>query len=251
MYLGSRANTKNIEAMRSSTVADIRVQLRELSDPRIAKHSQRFFKTGPGEYGEGDTFIGVRVPALRRVAQEHRGMSLRVTELLLQSPIHDERLLALLLLVKRYKHGNTTVRQEVFDLYQRNMQFVNNWDLVDSSAHKIVGDFLRNRSKRLLHRLSKSGVLWERRIAIMSTMAYIDDGEFRETLKIAEVLLHDDEDLIQKAVGWMLREIGNRDRKVEEAFLKKHYKVMPRTMLRYAIEKFPETKRQRFLTGTV
>ncbi len=237
--------------MLSSTVADIRVQVRELSDPRVAEHSQRFFKTGPGEYGEGDTFVGVRVPALRRLAQQHRGVSLRVAERLLQSPIHEERLLALFILVKRYEHSNATGRKEVFDLYQRNMRFVNSWDLVDSSAHKIIGDFLRNRSRRLLRRLAKSGVLWERRIAIISTMAYINDGEFGETFKIAEELLRDDEDLIHKAVGWMLREIGNRDRKVEEAFLKKHYKAMPRTMLRYAIEKLPETKRRRFLAGTL
>jgi 3-methyladenine DNA glycosylase AlkD len=237
--------------MLSSTVADIRAQVRELSNPTVAEHSQRFFKTGPGEYGEGDTFVGVRVPALRRLAQQHRGVSLRVAELLLQSPIHEERLLALFILVKRYEQGDAAVRKEVFDLYQRNMRFVNSWDLVDSSAHKIIGDFLRNRSRRLLHRLAKSVVLWERRIAIISTMAYISDGVFGETLKIAEQLLRDDEDLIHKAVGWMLREIGNRDRKVEEAFLKKHYKEMPRTMLRYAIEKLPETKRQRFLAGTL
>ena len=237
--------------MLSSTVADIRVQVRELSDPRVAEHSQRFFKTRPGEYGEGDTFVGVRVPALRRLAQQRRGVSLRVAERLLQSPIHEERLLALFILVKRYERSNATVRKEVFDLYQRNMRFVNSWDLVDSSAHKIIGDFLRNRSRRLLRRLAKSGVLWERRIAIISTMAYIKDGEFGETLKIAEELLRDDEDLIHKAVGWMLREIGNRDRKVEEVFLKKHYKAMPRTMLRYAIEKLPETKRRRFLAGTL
>jgi 3-methyladenine DNA glycosylase AlkD len=237
--------------MPSSTIADIRAQVRELSDPRVAEHSQRFFKTGPGEYGEGDRFVGVRVPALRRLAQQHRGVSLRVAALLLQSPIHEERLLALFVLVKRYERGNATARKEVFDLYQRNMRFVNSWDLVDSSAHKIIGDFLRNRSRRLLRRLAKSDVLWERRIAIISTMAYINDGEFGDTLEIAKELLHDDEDLIHKAVGWMLREIGNRDRKVEEAFLKKHYKVMPRTMLRYAIEKLPETRRRRFLSGTL
>jgi len=237
--------------MPSSTIANIRAQVRELSDLRVAEHSQRFFKTGPGEYGEGDTFVGIRVPALRRLAQQHRDASLRVAGRLLQSPIHEERLLALFVLVKRYERGNATARKEVFDLYLRNMRFVNNWDLVDSSAHKIIGDFLRNRSRRLLRRLAKSDVLWERRIAIISTMAYIDDGEFGDTLEIAKELLRDEEDLIHKAVGWMLREVGNRDQKVEEAFLKKHYKVMPRTMLRYAIEKLPKTKRRRFLTGTL
>ncbi len=242
---------KSSEAMTSSAIADIQNQLHELGDPEIAEHSQRFFKTGPGEYGEGDEFIGIRVPVLRKLARQHRGMSLIDTELLLQSPIHEERLLALFILVLQYEKADGPVRKRVFDLYCQNMKFVNNWDLVDSSAHKIIGDYLRNRSKRLLHRLAKSGVLWERRIAIMSTAAYINDGEFGETLKIAEVLLHDDQDLIHKALGWMLREIGNRDRKVEETFLKSHYKEMPRTMLRYAIEKFPETKRKRYLTGKV
>lgn len=232
-----------------STVDDIRARLQEQSDPGIAEHAQRFFRTGPGEYGEGDRFIGVRVPVLRRLARQHRDLSRHDTELLLRSPIHEERLLALLILVTRYERGDAATRKDVFDLYRHNMRFVNGWDLVDSSAYKIMGPFLRNRSRRLLRRLAKSRVLWERRIAIISTLAYIKDGEFGETLGIAEVLLHDDEDLIHKAVGWMLREVGNRDRKAEEAFLKKHYREMPRTMLRYAIEKFPEAKRQRFLTG--
>ena len=232
-------------------VSKIRKQLREMADSTIAEHSQRFFKTGPDEYGEGDKFIGIRVPVLRRLAKQHRDISLGETEALLQSLIHEERLLALLILVLKYENGDSSVQTDAFDAYCRNMQFVNNWDLVDSSAHKIVGDYLRNRSRRLLHRLSKSQVLWERRIAIISTLAYINDGEFEETLKIAEILLHDEEDLIHKAVGWMLREVGNQDRKVEEAFLKEHYREMPRTMLRYAIEKFPETKRKRYLNGRI
>lgn len=237
--------------MPSSKVVEIQSQLQELGDRQIARHSQRFFKTGPGEYGEGDKFVGIRVPILRRVAKQYRDLSLGDTERLLQSPIHEERLLALFILVLQYEKGNPSVRKDIFDLYCHNMKFVNNWDLVDSSAHKIIGDYLRTRSRRLLHRLARSGVLWERRIAIMSTLAYINDGQFGETLEIAEALLHDNEDLIHKAVGWMLREVGNQDRNVEEAFLKKHYKGMPRTMLRYAIEKFPETKRQRYLHGKV
>ena len=239
-----------VEPMKSSAVANIRHHLRAESDPKFAEQSQRYFKTGPGEYGEGDKFIGIRVPVLRSIAKQHRDLPLADTEALLRSQIHEERLLALLILVMRYDKGDATVRKDVFDLYCRNLQFVNNWDLVDSSAHLIVGPFLQNRSRRLLHRLAKSDVLWERRIAIMSTFTFIKDGEFDETLKIAESLLHDDEDLIHKAVGWMLREVGNRDRPVEEAFLKRHCHDMPRTMLRYAIEKFPEQQRKRYLHGT-
>ena len=237
--------------MKSSLVADIRRHLQTISDPKFAEQSQRYFKTGPGDYGEGDQFIGVRVPVLRSIAKQHRDLSLADAELLLQSPIHEERLLALLILVIRYDKGREAVRKDVFDLYCRNMRFVNNWDLVDSSAHLLVGPYLQNRSRRLLHHLAKSKVLWERRIAIMSTFAYIKAGEFDETLKLAETLLHDDHDLIHKAVGWMLREIGNRHREVEEAFLKKHYHHMPRTMLRYAIEKFPEQQRKRYLDGRI
>ncbi len=239
------------QAMSSTTAAKIRKQLRELADPTIAEHSQRFFKTGPGEYGEGDKFIGIRVPVLRRIAKQHREIPLSDAAKLLQSQVHEERLLALLILVLKYDKGDKSARQEVFDLYCRNLKFVNNWDLVDSSAHLIVGPQLEHRSRRKLHRWAKSKNLWQRRIAIMSTFAYIKQGEFEESLTIAETLLQDEEDLIHKAVGWMLREIGNRDRGAEEAFLKKHYQTMPRTMLRYAIEKFPETKRKRYLAGNV
>ncbi len=235
----------------NSSLKAIRRQLRELANSEIAAHSQRFFKTGPGEYGEGDKFIGIRVPVLRRVARQHRACSLRTTGALLRSAIHEERLLALVLLVQHYQKGDAVVRKMIFDLYCENLQFVNNWDLVDGSAPQIMGEHLRDRSKRLLHRMAKSCVLWERRIAIMSTLAYIKAGEFDETIMLAETLLHDDEDLIHKAVGWMLREVGNRNRRAEEAFLKKHYPEMPRTMLRYAIEKFPETLRKRYLTGKI
>ena len=237
--------------MGTSPVNEIRRQLRELADPAIAEHSRRFFKTGPGEYGEGDEFIGIRVPVLRRVARDHRDIQLGHIEKLLCSPIHEERLLALLILVLQYKTADSATRKSVFDFYCRNMPYVNNWDLVDSSAHHIVGDYLRDRNRRLLRRLAKSDVLWERRIAIMSPLAYIKEGEFEETLTIAQMLLDDREDLIHKAVGWMLREVGNRDRKTEEAFLQTHYRDMPRTMLRYAIEKFPESRRKRYLAGKV
>jgi 3-methyladenine DNA glycosylase AlkD len=237
--------------MNANPVSDIRNQLEELSDAAIAEHSQRFFKTGLGQYGEGDVFIGIRVPVLRRVAKANRELSLGDAELLLRSAIHEERLLALLVLVLQFEKGDAPTRKAIYKLYCSNMQYVNNWDLVDSSSHQIVGGYLRDRSKRPLHQLAKSGNLWKRRVAIISTLAYIKDGEFDETLAIAETLLHDEEDLIHKAVGWMLREVGNRDRSVEESLLKRHYRDMPRTMLRYAIEKFPETKRKRYLNGKI
>lgn len=230
---------------------EVRAQLKELADPEIAAHSQRFFKTGPGEYGEGDRFLGIRMPVLRRIAKQYSDLSLSDIEALLQSRNHEERLLALLILVLQYKRGDDSSRRLIFDFYARNTRFVNNWDLVDSSAHLIVGPYLADRSKRKLHQWAKSKNLWERRIAIMSTFAYIKEGDFDETLSLTEQLVGDDEDLIHKAVGWMLREIGNRDRRVEEAFLKKHYKEMPRTMLRYAIERFPEGNRKRYLAGKV
>ena len=205
--------------MTLATVPAIRRQLRGLADPEIAEHAQRFFKTAPGQYGHGDRFIGIRVPVLRRLAREHRDVPLAAAEKLLAAPIHEERNLALLILVLKYERGDAAARKQVFDLYRRNLRYVNNWDLVDGSAHYIVGDYLRKRSRRWLHRLARSDDLWERRIAIMSTFAFIKTGEFDETCQIAETLLDDGEDLIHKAVGWMLREIGNRDRPSEEAFL--------------------------------
>ena len=234
-----------------NSIAQIRSKLRELSNPVIAAHSQRFFKTGPGEYGEGDVFLGIRVPVLRGLAKENRELTLPRIRSLLCSPIHEDRLLALLILVLKFSKADAANRQLIFDFYCKHMQFVNNWDLVDSSAHLIVGPHLAGRSRKLLHTWCKSESLWVRRIAVMSTLHFIKRGEFDETLRIAQALLGDPQDLIHKAVGWMLREIGNRNRSVEEAFLKEHYANMPRTMLRYAIEKFPAAQRKRYLTGQV
>ena len=234
-----------------STLTAIRKEIKQLADPKIAEHSQRFFKTGPGQYGEGDKFVGIRVPVLRKLAKQHRSLPLNKTVTLLQSPIHEERLLALLILVLRFQKGGEDEKKRVFDLYCKNFRYVNNWDLVDCSAHKIVGEYLLERSRTLLHRLAKSKILWERRIAIIATLAFIYQHDFEDTLDIATQLLNDEEDLIQKAVGWMLREVGNREIGLEEAFLKEHYKSMPRTMLRYAIEKFPERKRKKYLKGEI
>jgi 3-methyladenine DNA glycosylase AlkD len=231
--------------------ADICSRLQELGDPEKARGLQRFFKTGTGEYGEGDQFVGLRVPETRKLARQYQTLSLLENLLLLQSPIHEARLLALLILIKSYQQGDAVLREQIYTRYLQNTRSINNWDLVDVSAEHIVGTHLRCRDRSPLHRLAASSLLWERRIAILSTFHFIKSGEFEETLSIAVLLLHDKEDLIHKAVGWMLREVGKRDRRVEEEFLKRHYQNMPRTMLRYAIEKFEEGLRLRFLRGKI
>lgn len=230
---------------------DIRTALREYATETDAIALKRFFKTGPGEYGEGDRFLGVRVPATRLVARKYRGIPLADTLTLLHSEFHEERLLALIVLTHKYQKGSPGEQSEIYRIYLNNTRYINNWDLVDASAEHIVGAYLLNRSRKPLHALAHSETMWDRRIAIMATFHFIRNDEFDETLKIAETLVHDTEDLLHKAVGWMLREVGKRDRKKEEVFLKKHYQRMPRTMLRYAIEKFPENLRQQYLKKNV
>jgi 3-methyladenine DNA glycosylase AlkD len=230
-----------------ATVASIRRQLRAAASPARRKVNEGYFKTGPGEYAEGDKFIGLSVPFLRTVAREHRDMPLTVTKALLRSPWHEERLLALIVLVRQYQKGDERTRAAIHTLYMRSTRYINNWDLVDVSAEHIVGSHLPRGKRALLVRLAKSKDLWERRVAMLSTFHYIRRKDFADALRIATLLLDDDEDLIHKAVGWMLREIGNRDRAVEEAFLQKHAKRMPRTMLRYAIERFPQPLRRQYL----
>ena len=229
------------------TVQDIQKKLQQLGSKDKAKVLQRFFKTGPGEYGEGDVFIGVRVPDLRKLAKKYQDITIKEVVQLLSSMIHEERFFALLILISKYSKGNEAVKKRIYELYLHNMQFINSWDLVDGSAQHIVGAFLMDKSKEPIYRLAKSDNLWERRIAILSTFHFIKHDKYAETLKISKILLSDEQDLIHKAVGWMLREIGKRHMLTEEIFLKKHYKKMPRTMLRYAIEKFPESKRQKYL----
>ncbi len=224
--------------------------LRDLADPIIAEHSQRFFKTGKGEYGEGDRFLGIRVPIIRKQAKKYKEMVVEEIQKLLKSPFHEERLCALLLLVNRFARGDEMERIAIYQLYLYNTQYINNWDLVDSSAHHIVGAHLEEKDKKPLHKLARSGALWERRIAIISTYHFIKLHQFDEALDISKQLLADKEDLIHKAVGWMLREIGKRDAGVEKDFLKPHYQAIPRTMLRYAIERFPERERKKYLAGT-
>ena len=223
--------------------------LESLSDPDDVKNLQRFFKTGPGEYGEGDQFRGIRVPVTRKLAQKFKDLSITDIEELLQSKFHEDRLLALFLLIQHFQKGDPNSQKLIYDLYLKNIRFINNWDLVDSSAEHILGAWLSDKCKDLLFDFTHSDSLWKRRIAIMSTFHYIKKGEFEISLRIAEILRNDPEDLIQKAVGWMLREIGKRDLATEETFLKKYYKELPRTMLRYAIEKFPEEKRQKYLNS--
>jgi 3-methyladenine DNA glycosylase AlkD len=232
-------------------VADIRSALGKHSDPRQATILQRFFKTGPGQYGEGDIFIGVKVPQTRAVARQFRSAPIDEILSLLKSAVHEERLLALLLMVEQYSKGNDGIREKIINSYLANTRYINNWDLVDLSAPQIVGGYLIDRDRSILRKLALSRSLWERRISIIATFHFIKNGDLSDTFEIAGILIADKHDLIHKAVGWMLRETGKRDMKAEEEFLIPNYKSMPRTMLRYAIERFPEKKRQAYLKGTV
>lgn len=222
----------------------------ELGDPKRAEVSQRFFKTGKGQYGAGDKFIGLTAPQTRELAKEFFSLSFGDIEKFLHSKIHEERQLALLVLVRRYEK-NVSEREKIYRFYLDHAQYVNNWDLVDLSAYKIVGRHLFGYSVVPLLKLARSKNLWERRIAIVSTFQFIRQSEFRPTLKVAGILMRDRHDLIHKACGWMLREVGKRDPLALRGFLKSRYLIMPRTMLRYAIERFPKTERKRYLSGKV
>jgi len=231
------------------SASTVKKEIRAISDKDKAKELQRFFKTKKGEYGEGDKFLGVSVPDVRKIARKYK--DLREIMPLLRSQYHEERLLALLILVERFSKGDRNIQKIVFEFYLKNTKFVNNWDLVDLTAHKIVGTYLIEKDKKILYDLAKSNNLWEKRIAIISCFAFIHKNDFKDAIKIAEILLHDEHDLIHKAVGWVLREVGKKDLVVEEKFLHRHYKNMPRTMLRYSIEKFPEKKRLAYLKGLI
>lgn len=225
-------------------LTNLRREIKSLADPERAKHSLRFFRTGPGEYGEGDKFLGLTVPQCRQLVRKYKDLSLSDITELLHSEYHEERLIALLLLV----HNFSKDPQKIYDLYLKSTKYINNWDLVDLTAPRIVGEYLLDKPVDILFKLAKSKSLWERRIAILATFAFIYKGEPKPTLKIAEMLLHDKEDLIHKAVGWMLREVGKRcGQKPLTDFLNQHYKSMPRTMLRYSIERFPEKTRKEYL----
>lgn len=231
------------------TAQKIKKHLRQFASKDKAKLLQGFFKTGPGQYSEGDIFLGVMVPNIRRTVKEFADAPLAEVLKLLRSSFHEERLLALLLLVHKFEKGDDKTRKRIYTLYLKNTKYINNWDLVDLSAPKIVGPWLDARSRSLLYRFVRSKNLWERRIAVLATFAYIRKSDFVDALALAEILLADDHDLMHKAVGWMLREVGKKDVAVLEGFLRKHNGRMPRTALRYAIERFPEAKRKRYLNG--
>jgi 3-methyladenine DNA glycosylase AlkD len=233
------------------TFKTIRREFRHLADTERARHSQRFFRTGPGEYGEGDVFLGITVPQIRKTTKNCRQLSQEDILQFLQSRYHEERLLAALVLVERFTRGAPQQQKTIYQLYMNYKNCINNWDLVDLSAPNIVGGFLADKDKSVLYRLAVSKKLWDRRIAIMATLAFIKQGQFDDTFAIADILLEDREDLIHKATGWMLREVGKRDQACEETYLQPRYQRMPRTMLRYAIEKFAENRRQQYLKGFV
>src|SRR5688572_1445680 len=221
--------------------------LRAAADPSRVEILQRFFRTGPGEYAEGDVFIGVTVPAVRLLVKRFRDAPLEEVDALLQSAVHEARLLALLLMVQTFRSGDDGLRRRIYRLYLSRTRFINNWDLVDSSAPQIVGAWLAERTRTPLTALARSPSLWKRRIAIVATRHFIRPGDLETTFDIADMLLGDSHDLIHKAVGWMLREAGKRDGAAERRFLASRHQRMPRTMLRYAIEKFPEAERRAYL----
>jgi 3-methyladenine DNA glycosylase AlkD len=238
--------------MKSLEADSIRSELRAVADPEKAKLLLRFFKTGPGEYGAGDRFLGIVMPKVRKIMKSHRQASNEDILSLLHSKYHEERMTALLILVEQYRCGDESKKKAVFDLYLENTAWINNWDLVDLTAPHIVGAQLFNEDRTMLKTLALSKNLWERRIAALSTFYFIGHGECREAIEIAELLLHDSHDLIHKAVGWMLREAGKRCSMEQECtFLDAHAATMPRTMLRYAIERFPERLRLKYLKAGI
>lgn len=254
---GRKPSAGNAGSEGGATLADltaVRSELARLADPERAIFLQRFFKTGPGEYAEGDRFLGIRVPQLRALAREARGLSTEAALELLRSPWHEERLFALILLVQQHRKAPATERERIHREYLAHTGWINNWDLVDASAEHLVGGHLDPDDAgtvRLLDQLAASDSLWERRIAMLATFHWIRRRRFDLALRVADRLVHDEHDLIHKAVGWMLREIGKRDRREEEAFLARHCGTMPRTMLRYAIEHFPPELRAAYMRGEV
>jgi 3-methyladenine DNA glycosylase AlkD len=225
-------------------------RLRSLADATIAEHHLRFFKCGPGQYGEGDAFLGIMVPMMRTLSKELTPIPVAEAAVLLQSRWHEARLMALMILVRKYERGDDPMRDEIYRSYLANTHRINNWDLVDVSAPHIAGAHLLERDRAPLYDLAKSQSLWERRISIIATQHFIRRDDFADTLRIAEILLNDRHDLIHKASGWMLREVGKRDQSLLERFLRKHAKRMPRTMLRYAIERFTPELRAQYMART-
>lgn len=228
-------------------ISKIRKELNDLGSKERATHLMRFFRTGKGEYGEGDIFLGLTVPEQRMIAKKYLDMDLREIAVLLQSKIHEHRLTALIILTEKFKRAVEKDKKAIFNLYLKNTKHINNWDLVDLSSHKIVGQYLFDKDRKILYKLAQSKMLWERRIAIVATWVFISKNDLADTFKLAEILLMDDQDLMHKAVGWMLREAGKKDLKSLYMFLDKSVLVMPRTMLRYSIERLEEEKRLYYL----
>lgn len=229
-----------------------REEIRRLANKGIAKNSLRFFKTEKGQYGYGDIFLGIRAPKIRLIAKKHVNISIVNMKILIQSKYHEERFLGLIILVNKYsKTKDKKTKNQLYKIYISSFKYINNWDLVDVTCPHVTGKHLIDKDRSILYKWAKSDDLWTKRIAMVSTFSFIRQNDLEDTFKIAEILLQDKHDLIHKAVGWMLREAGKRDLEKEEIFLKKYYRDMPRTMLRYAIEKFPESKRQDYLKGTI
>ena len=224
-------------------------ELQDHASSEKAQIYQRFFKTEKGQYGEGDIFLGLTVPEQRILAQKYIFLGLSKLQQLIKSKIHEHRLTALLILTYKYKKSKEKDKEEIFNFYLKNLKHVNNWDLVDLTASTIVGGFLLDKDKKPIYHLVQSKDLWEKRISIVSTYTFIKNNQFEDTLAISELLLKDKHDLIHKAVGWMLREVGKKDKNVLDKFLKQYYKDIPRTALRYAIEKHPEDERKKWLKG--
>lgn len=229
----------------------VQVDLINAGNKEKAKFLAHYFKTGKGEYGEGDVFIGITVPVARAIAKKYRELPLADVKELLHNNIHEYRLTALLILCAKFEKASVTDRKKIVDVYLRNTKYINNWDLVDLSSHELLGTFLFDKPRTILYKLATSKNIWERRIAVISTFAFLRKNDVSDSLALAEILLHDTHDLMHKAVGWMLREAGKRDEKSLVDFLAKHYKTMPRTMLRYAIEKFSSARRARYLSGSI
>jgi 3-methyladenine DNA glycosylase AlkD len=239
-------------SLSTNLATQLKKEIRSHKNSEQAKNLAWFFKTGKGEYGESDKFLGIKNPLIRKIIKNYFAIDLPNLDSIIQSKFHEERLAALLILVRKYQQAKTVREQTaIYRYYRNNMQYVNNWDLVDQSAPTIIGQYLFKRERKVLHQWARSKNLWYKRIAMLATFYFIRNNDFADTFKIAEILLQDSHDLIHKAVGWMLRETGKRELPAEEKFLQKHYKIMPRTMLRYAIEKFPERKRQLYLKGNI
>ena len=226
---------------------NLKQDLQKLANPKKAKILQQFFKTGKGEYGQGDIFLGITVPQQRKLVKKYSDLKLTGIQKLLRSKIHEHRLTALLILIEKYKKN----KNKIFNFYLKNTRYINNWDLVDLTAPKIVGNYLLNKDRKILYKLARSDNLWQKRIAIIATYEFIKNNQFKDTIKISQILSNDSRDLIHKAAGWMLREMGKRDEQKLIKFLEHHAHHMPRTMLRYSIEKFPEKKRKYFLNQKI